>query len=219
MGQKVNPISLRIQLSKDWKAKWFSDKNYAELLGQDTKIREIIRTKFSRRGIARVLIERGAGEVTITVYTSKPGLVIGRGGAGIEELKKDIRKIAKDKIDINIEEVKNPDLVASLVAESIAISLERKFSFRRVIKQGLDRIKQAGAKGAKIQVAGRLNGVEMARREWISYGRIPLQTLRADIDYMAEEAHTTYGVIGIKVWIYKGDKFNKKNMVEKVGDE
>lgn len=220
MGQKVNPTSLRLQLNKDWRAKWFSDKNYAEFLTQDTKIRKMIRSKFSRRGVARVLIERGAGEIKITIHTSKPGLIIGRGGAGIDELKKDLKKITKDKVDINIEEIKNPDLSASLVAESIAIALEKKFSFRRVIKQAMDRIKQAGSKGAKIQVSGRLNGVEMARREWVSYGRIPLQTLRADIDYATEEAYTTYGVIGVKVWIYKGDRFVKKNQaIKKAGDK
>lgn len=220
MGQKVNPTSLRIQLSKDWKAKWFSKKNYADFLEEDFKIRKLIRKNLSRSGIAKVLIERGPSELKIVIQTSKPGLVIGRGGSGIEDLKKALKSITKEKVDINIEEIKNPDSVASLVAEAVALSLEKKFSFRRVIKQALDRIKQSGVKGGKIQVSGRLNGVEMARTEWVSYGRIPLQTLRADIDYATEEAYTTYGVIGIKVWIYKGDIFNKKSETQraKVGD-
>lgn len=206
MGQKVSPISLRISVTKDWRAKWFSKKDFASFLEEDIKIRKIVAEKLARRGVAKVIIERGANTVNITIYTSKPGLIIGRGGAGIEELKKGLNKISKEKTEINIEEIKDHDLHAKLVAENVASAMEKKISFRRVIKQALERIKQAGALGAKISVSGRLNGVEMARREWISFGKIPLQTLRANIDFAADEARTTYGVIGVKVWIYRKEK-------------
>ncbi|NTU69368.1 30S ribosomal protein S3 [bacterium] len=210
MGQKVNPTSLRLQINKNWKAKWFSDKNYAALLKEDFAIRKYVRKNYHRMGIADLIVERGANAVVVNIHTSKPGLVIGKGGSGIDEMRKSLSKITKERVEINIEEVKNPDSRAALVAENVALSLEKKFSFRRVIKQTLDRIKQAGAKGGKILVCGRLNGVEMARTEWVSFGRIPLQTLRADIDYCHEEANTTYGVLGVKVWIYKGDIFKNK---------
>lgn len=206
MGQKVSPVSLRISLSKAWKGKWFARKDFASFLEEDIKIRDIISQKWTRRGVAEILIERSANAVNITVYTSKPGLIIGRGGTGIEEMRKELAKIAKEKVEINVEEVKTPDLYAGLVAENVANALEKKISFRRVIKQALEKIRQAGAKGAKISVSGRLNGVEMARREWVSFGKIPLQTLRADIDFAKARAYTTYGVIGVKVWIYKGEK-------------
>ncbi len=210
MGQKVSPTSLRIILRKGWKSKWFSKKDFASFLNEDIKIRNEILKKWARKGIADIIIERNANIVSVSVYTSKPGLIIGRGGAGIEEMRKDLeRKFAK-KININVEEVDNADLNASLVAENIASALEKRISFRRALKQALERIKQAGAKGAKIAVSGRLNGVEMARREWVSFGKIPLQTLRADIDYSSQKAETTYGVIGIKVWIYKGEIFEEK---------
>ncbi len=208
MGQKVNPISFRTTIHKDWKAKWFfSGKQFAQFLEEDIKIRDLILKKWARRGIARVVIERGPSNVNISAYTSKPGLIIGRGGTGIEEMKKELEKISisKEKIEINIEEVKNPELHAVLVADNVAQALEKKISFRRVVKQALDKIKQAGAQGAKIAVSGRLNGVEMARREWVSFGKIPLQTLRADIDFAQAEAKTAYGAIGVKVWVYKGE--------------
>ena len=210
MGQKVSPISLRIAVSKDWRAKWFSKKDFASFLEEDIKIRKIIKKKLARRGVAKVVIERGANSVNIIIYTSKPGLIIGRGGAGIEEIKKDLSKKVKEKIEINIEEIKGHDLYAQLVAESVASALEKKISFRRVIKQALDRVKQAGALGCKISVSGRLNGVEMARTEWVSFGKIPLQTLRANIDFATDEAYTTYGVIGVKVWIYKKEESNQQ---------
>lgn len=212
MGQKVNPISFRTTIHKDWKAKWFSSrKQFAQFLEEDIKIRDLILKKWPRRGIARVVIERGPSNVNISAYTSKPGLIIGRGGTGIEEMKKELEKISisKEKIEINIEEVKNPELHAVLVADNVAQALEKKISFRRVLKQALDKIKQAGAQGAKIAVSGRLNGVEMARREWVSFGKIPLQTLRADIDFAQAEAKTAYGAIGVKVWVYKGETSRK----------
>lgn len=209
MGQKVSPTSLRISLNKAWKSKWFASKKFTSFFEEDIKIRNIISKKWTRRGIANILIERDANAVKITAYTSKPGLIIGRGGVGIEEMRKELEKIFNEKVDINVEEIKDADLYASLVAENVATALEKKISFRRVIKQSLEKIKQAGAKGAKVSVSGRLNGVEMARREWVSFGRIPLHTLRADIDYATANSYTTYGIIGVKVWIYKGDIFNK----------
>lgn len=205
MGQKVSPISLRIALNKNWKAKWFSEKKLASFLGEDFKIRNLIEKEWARKGIAELSIERDTNLIKITIKTSKPGLIIGRGGTGIEDMKKRLEKITVGKTEISIEEVKNPDSYASLMAENIALALEKKISFRRVIKQSLDRIKKSGVKGAKIAVSGRLNGVEMARREWVAFGKIPLQTLRADIDYATGRSYTTYGVIGIKVWIYKGE--------------
>jgi len=209
MGQKVSPVSLRMSLRKAWKSKWFSKKDFAAFLNEDIKLRDTIKKKWARKGIADVIIERNANIVSVAVYTSKPGLIIGRGGAGIEEMRKELERKFNKKININVEEVQNPDLYAALVAENIGSALERRISFRRVLKQALERVKQAGAKGAKIAVSGRLNGVEMARREWVSFGKIPLQTLRADIDYISQAAQTTYGVIGIKVWIYKGEVFEE----------
>jgi len=206
MGQKVNPVSFRLSLNKAWKAKWFSKGNFAALLEEDFKIRKLISKKWARKGIVGVYIERSANVVNITVLTSKPGLIIGRKGTGIEEMRKELGKISKERVEINIEEIKNSDLEAELVAENVAMALEKKISFRRVIKQALGKVKQAGAMGCKISVSGRLNGVEMARREWVSFGKIPLQTLRARIDFSSVSAYTTYGVIGVKVWIYKKDE-------------
>lgn len=211
MGQKVNPTSLRLAVNKNWKAKWFSKKDFASFLEEDFKIRKAIIKGWARRGVNRISIERGPGVVNIAAFTSKPGLIIGRGGAGIEDMRNELERLTNEKIEINIEEIKDPDTYARLVAENIASALEKKISFRRVIKQALDRIKQAGVKGAKIAVSGRLNGVEMARREWVAFGKIPLQTLRAEIDFAKEEAMTTYGIIGVKVWIYKGETIPRKN--------
>ncbi|OIP23037.1 30S ribosomal protein S3 [bacterium CG_4_10_14_0_2_um_filter_33_32] len=207
MGHKVSPISLRITVSKDWRAKWFSEKKFAEFLTEDFKIRDIILKKWAKKGIAEININRDVNLIKVTAKTSKPGLIIGRGGAGIDEMKRELEKTINGKVEISIEEVKNADIHAALIAEGIATALEKKISFRRVMKQFLERIKKAGAKGAKISVSGRLNGVEMARREWVSFGKIPLQTLRADIDYATGRSYTTYGVIGVKVWIYRGEKF------------
>ncbi len=211
MGQKVNPTSFRIALNKAWKSRWFSSTKFTSFLEDDIKIRDIISKKWARRGIADTILERDTNAIKITIHTSKPGLIIGRGGTGIEEMRTELGKHFKEKIEINVEEVKDSNLHAILVCENVAFGLEKKISFRRVIKQALERTKQAGAQGVKISVSGRLNGVEMARREWVSFGRIPLHTLRADIDYAACNSYTNYGVIGVKVWIYKGEVFNIKN--------
>ncbi|MGO1469587.1 MAG: 30S ribosomal protein S3 [Tissierella sp.] len=206
MGQKVNPHGLRVGVIKDWNSKWYADKkNFDEFLVEDDKIRKYMKKKLFIAGISKIEIERAANKVKISVYTSKPGMVIGRGGSGVEALRKDIEKMTGRSISINVEEVKNPSLDGQLVAENIASQLERRVSFRRAMKQVIQRTMRSGAKGIKTQVSGRLGGADMARTEGYDEGTIPLQTLRADIDYGFAEADTTYGKIGVKVWIYKGE--------------
>ncbi|HWR55523.1 MAG: 30S ribosomal protein S3 [Bacillota bacterium] len=205
MGQKVNPHGLRVGIIKTWDAKWYADKDYAKNLHEDVKIRDFIKQKLYATGIARVEIERAANRVKVIIHTAKPGMVIGRGGSGIEELKALLRRLTGKAIDINIAEVKQPELDATLVAENIAAQLEKRISFRRAMKQSVGRTMRMGAKGIKVMVGGRLGGAEIARSEGYREGSIPLHTLRADISYGTAEAHTTYGRIGVKVWIYKGE--------------
>lgn len=209
MGQKVNPLSYRLQVHKNWSSKWFAPKkDFAKWLNEDIKIREMIEKKFSSRPtVHRIDIERSANMVTVTVFTAKAGLVIGKGGAGVTELKNQIEKIAHMPVRINIEEVKRPDLSAKLVAESIARQLERRGNFRRAMKMAAQNTMNAGAKGVRIQIAGRLNNAEMARREKLIEGSVPLHTLRADVDFHVARANAPgVGIIGIKVWIYKGER-------------
>lgn len=208
MGQKVNPISFRLQVHKNWDSRWFaSKKDFSKWLAEDIKIRELIEDKFSSRPtINRIEIERSANLITITIHTAKAGVVIGRGGSGVAELKNNIEKIASLPIRINIEEVKRPELAAKLVAENIAHQLERRINFRRATKSSAQNTMNAGAKGIRIEVAGRLNGADMSRREKVIEGSVPLHTLRADIDYHNARAHTPDGIIGVKVWIYKGER-------------
>ncbi len=207
MGQKVNPISMRLQVNKNWRSKWFASKrDYASKLTDDLKMRKLIDKKTNgRAAINRVDIERSPNQVTITIQTGKAGVVIGRGGAGVNELKAEAEKIYKTPVRINIEEIKKSELYAKLVAENIASQLERRIAFRRAIKQASAASMRAGAKGIRIEVAGRLNGAEMSRREKEVQGSVPLHTLRADIDYAHVGAQTPAGVIGVKVWIYKGE--------------
>lgn len=207
MGQKVNPISMRLQVNKDWRSKWFVGKReYAAYLKDDLEVRRLISKKLgSRAAINRVEIARTPNLVTVTIHTAKAGVVIGRGGAGVTELKAEIEKIYKQSVRVNIEEVKKTDLHAKLVAENIAHQLERRMSFRRAIKSAAAATMRAGAKGIRIEVAGRLNGAEMSRREKEVQGSVPLHTLRADIDYALVPAQTPAGIIGVKVWIYKGE--------------
>lgn len=218
MGQKVNPHGLRIGVIKDWDTKWYANKaNFSKYLVEDVKVREFIKKKLYSAGISRIEIERAANKLKINVNTAKPGLVIGKGGAGIEELRKQIESLTGKSALINITEIKNPETNAQLVAENIASQLERRISYRRAMKQAMSRSMKMGAKGIKTQVSGRLNGAEIARREHYHEGTIPLQTLRADIDYGFAEANTTYGKLGIKVWIYKGEVLpavNKKAKAE-----
>lgn len=206
MGQKVNPHGLRVGIIKDWDSKWYANKkDFSDLLIEDNKIREYIKTKLYAAGIAKVEIERAANRVKVSISTGKPGMVIGRGGVGVEELRAELEKLTGKSVVVNVEEIKNLDMDAVLVAESIAEALERRISFRRAMKQAIQRTMRAGAKGIKTAVSGRLGGADMARTEGYSEGTIPLQTLRADIDYGFAEADTTYGKLGVKVWLYKGE--------------
>lgn len=205
MGQKVNPHGLRVGIVKDWDAKWFADKDFAANLHEDVKIRNFLKETLFVAGISRIEIERTAKRIRINISTAKPGMVIGRGGAGIEDIRKALARFTDKQIDINITEIKQADLDAILVAESVASQLERRISFRRAMKQAVGRTMRLGAKGIKIMVSGRLGGAEIARSESYREGSIPLHTLRADIDYGTAEAVTTYGNIGVKVWIYKGE--------------
>lgn len=208
MGQKVNPKSFRLQVHKNWDSRWFAGKrDFAKWLAEDIKIRDLIEKRFeSRPTINRIEIERSANLITVTIHTAKAGVVIGRGGAGVTELKQQIEKIASLPVRINIEEVKRPELAAKLVAENIARQLERRINFRRATKMTAQNTMNAGAKGVRIEVAGRLNNAEMARREKVIEGSVPLHTLRADIDFHTARAQTPAGIIGVKVWIYKGER-------------
>lgn len=208
MGQKVNPISFRLQVHKNWSSRWFAGKrDFPTWIAEDTKIREIVEKRFeSRPTINRVEIERSANLITVTIHTAKAGVVIGRGGVGVTELKAQLEKVVSLPIRINVEEVKRPALAAKLVAENIAHQLERRMNFRRAIKMAAQNTMSAGAKGVRIQVAGRLNNAEMARREKVIEGSVPLHTIRADIDFHVARAKTPAGIIGVKVWIYKGER-------------
>lgn len=206
MGQKVNPVGLRVGIIRDWESKWYAGKDFGDLLLEDVKIREHLKNKLKDSAVSRIEIERAASRVNVTIHTAKPGMVIGKGGSEVENLRNEITKIAGGKkVHINISEIKHPDLDAILVAESIAQQLERRVSFRRALKQAIQRTMRSGAKGIKTAVSGRLGGAEIARSEGYSEGTVPLHTLRADIDYGTAEAHTTYGRIGVKVWIYRGE--------------
>ncbi|MBR6641878.1 MAG: 30S ribosomal protein S3 [Clostridia bacterium] len=206
MGQKVSPHGLRVGIIKDWSSKWYANKQtFADYLAEDNKIRKYLKETLKTAGISSINIERKGTEVKVNVMAAKPGMIIGKAGAAIEELKKKLEKMTGKTVSLNIVEVKNLDMDATLVAESIASQLERRISFRKAMKQAMAKTMKAGAKGIKTQVSGRLGGAEIARSEHYSEGTIPLQTLRADIDYGFAEALTTYGIIGVKVWIYKGE--------------
>lgn len=205
MGQKVNPVGLRIGVIRDWESKWYAEKDYASLLHEDIKIRKFLKERLYDSAVPNIEIERAANRVNVTINTAKPGMVIGKGGTEVENLRQALTKMTNKKVHININEIKHPELNATLVAESIAQQLERRISFRRAMKQAIQRTMRAGAKGIKTTVSGRLGGAEIARSEGYSEGTVPLHTLRADIDYGTAEAHTTYGRLGVKVWIYRGE--------------
>lgn len=206
MGQKVNPVGLRVGVIRDWESKWFAEKDFGTLLLEDVKIREYLKNKLKDSAVSHIEIERAANRVNVTINTAKPGMVIGKGGAEVENIRQELTKLTGNKkVHINISEIKNPELDAILVAENIAQQLERRVSFRRAMKQTIQRTMRAGAKGIKTMVSGRLGGAEIARSEGYNEGTVPLHTLRADIDYGTAEAHTTYGRIGVKVWIYRGE--------------
>jgi len=215
MGQKVHPIGIRLGIVKDWTSKWYADsKDYADYLFTDLKVREYLKKKLQQASVSRIQIERPARNARITVHTARPGMVIGKKGEDIEVLRKEVSKMMGIPVHINIEEIRKPELDAQLVAESVAQQLERRIMYRRAMKRAVTNTMRLGAGGIKINVAGRLNGAEIARREWYREGRVPLHTLRADIDYGFAEAHTPSGVIGIKVWIFKGEVFNMAEQEE-----
>lgn len=205
MGRKVHPIGFRTGIIKDWLARWYADEQYADFLQEDIRLRRNIQTKYTDAGISTVEIERQANEVTVTIHTARPGVVIGRGGQRVDEMRSDLEKLISKKVRLNVQEIRQPELDAYLVARSIAEQLERRVAYRRAMKQSMARTMQAGAQGVRINCAGRLGGAEIARRQMMHQGQVPLQTLRADIDYGFTEAITTMGRLGIKVWIYKGE--------------
>lgn len=217
MGQKVNPKGLRIGIIRTWEGRWYADKNYGELLHEDLKIRKFIMTKLQQAGVPKVEIERAANRVKVSVHAAKPGIVIGRGGAEVENLRKTLETMTGKQVAVNIVEIKKPELDAKLVADSVAQQLEKRVSFRRAMKQTVGRTMRAGAQGVKISCSGRLGGAEIARTEWYNEGKVPLHTLRADIEYGFSEANTTYGKIGVKVWIYRGEVLPTKKLVQEEG--
>jgi small subunit ribosomal protein S3 len=209
MGHKVNPIGIRLGIAKDWNSKWFANKReYAEYLGADLKVRELLKKKLAQAGISKIQIERPAKTARVTIHTARPGVVIGKKGEDIEKLRKEVSAVMGVPAHINVTEVRKPELDAQLVAESIAQQLERRIMFRRAMKRSVQNAMRLGALGIKVNVGGRLNGAEIARSEWYREGRVPLHTLRADIDYGFAEAKTTYGIIGVKVWVFKGEIFD-----------
>src|SRR5579864_1473247 len=213
MGHKINPTSFRLKITDTWKSRWFSKTNYQRLLQEDVQIREYLELHLKNAGLVRIDIERlNDGTITVIIKTTKPGIIIGKGGAGIEELKKKVKaKLGiRKELKINIEEIRDVNLQAQVIANGIAEQLEKRVAFRRLMKQSLEQIMNAGAKGAKVAIGGRLNGADIARTEHLSSGKIPLHTLRADIDFSRSTAFTTYGTVGVKVWIYKGDVFEEK---------
>lgn len=210
MGRKVHPTSFRLGIIKDWQSRWYADRNYADLLLEDIRIRKTVGQRLTGASLSKIEIQRSANQIEVTLHTAKPGVVIGKGGQAVDQLRKDLETMTGKKVKINIEEVKQPELDAYLVAESIAEQISRRVSYRRALKQAVMRGQRAGAKGIRVRVSGRLGGAEMARSVWEREGRVPLHTIRADIDYGQVHAHTTYGRIGVKVWIYKGDVIEHK---------
>ncbi|MCA1057137.1 30S ribosomal protein S3 [Rossellomorea aquimaris] len=217
MGQKVHPVGLRVGVIRDWESKWYADKDYATLLHEDLKVREYIAKRLVDASVSKVEIERAANRINITVHTAKPGMVIGKGGTEVEALRKALNELTSKRVHINIVEIKRADVDAKLVAENIARQLENRVSFRRAQKQAIQRAMRAGAKGIKTQVSGRLGGADIARAEHYSEGTVPLHTLRADIDYAHAEADTTYGKLGVKVWIYRGEVLPTRKKSEEGG--
>lgn len=209
MGQKVNPISFRLGVTKTWSSRWYAKADYATLLHEDLKIREFLKKRLFNSGVSQIEIERAANKAKISIHTARPGLIIGKKGAEIETLKKDLAKITNKEVYLNIQEVRKPELDAQLVAENVAMQLERRIAFRRAMKKSVSSALKFGAKGIRITCSGRLGGAEMSRTEWYREGRVPLHTLRADIDYGFAEAKTTYGIIGVKVLIFKGEILNQ----------
>ncbi len=214
MGQKTHPYGFRLVYNKSWHSRWFAEHGYGKLLLEDLKLREQLKSRLAHAGVSEIDIERAADKLRVTIYTSRPGIVIGRKGAEVDKLRDDLQKQMGREVHINIQEIQRPELDAQLVAESIAGQLERRVSFRRAMKKAMESAFRFGAKGVKVMVAGRLGGNEIARTEWYQDGRLPLHTLKADIDYGFAEARTTYGVIGCKVWVYKGDLLRERRRLQ-----
>jgi small subunit ribosomal protein S3 len=215
LGQKVNPIGFRVGGIKTWRSQWFSEKNYSELVHEDIKIRKYLKKKLYHAGVSRVEIERAANKAKVNIYAARPGIIIGKKGSEIEKLRKDLEKVSQSEIIINILEVRKPEVDAQLVAENVALQLERRVAFRRAMKKCVTSSLKFGAKGIRINCAGRLGGAEMARSEWYREGRVPLHTLRADIDWGFAEANTAYGIIGVKVWMFHGEVLPGKKGADK----
>ena len=217
MGQKTNPIGNRLGFIKGWDSNWYGGKNYVEKIAEDHQIRRYLNARLSKASVSKIIIERTLKLVTVTVKTSRPGIIIGKGGQEVDKLKEELKKLTKKEVQINIFEIKRPELDAKLVADSVARQIEGRISFRRATKMAIASTMRMGAEGIKIQIAGRLNGAEMARTEMYKEGRTPLHTFRADIDYALSEAHTTYGRIGVKVWICRGEIYGKRDLSPTVG--
>ena len=212
MGQKTNPIGLRLGIIRSWESRWFSEKSYSNLLQEDINLRKFLQKRLRSAGISRIVIERPAKLANIILYTSRPGVIIGKKGSDIEKLKKEVSKLVSGDVNINIVEIKKPELDSQLVADNIAQQLEKRVAFRRAMKRAVQSAMRLGAEGIRVNCAGRLGGAEIARTEWYREGRVPLHTLRADVDYGVSRANTTYGICGVKVWIFKGEKFDKDNI-------
>ena len=205
MGQKVHPIGFRLGFNKTWRSRWYAEKDYANLLHEDVKLKKELKKRFAHAGVSRVDIERAANKLKISIFTSRPGIIIGRKGQEVDKLKQEIQKRSGKEVFINIQEILKPELDAQLVSESVALQLEKRIAFRRAMRKAVDAALRFGARGIKIRVSGRLNGAEIARSEWYLHGQLPLHTLRADVDFGFHEAHTTFGQIGVKTWIYRGE--------------
>ena len=207
MGQKVHPYGFRLGINRTWRSRWFAHKDYGALLHEDLNLKAMLKKKFAHAGISRIEVERAANKLTVIIFTSRPGIIVGKKGTEIEKLKKDLQTLTGREINLRIQEINKPELDAQLVGEGITQQLEKRIAFRRAMRRAVDSTLRFGAKGIKVRVGGRLNGAEIARSEWYLHGQLPLHTLRADIDYGFAQAFTTYGVIGVKVWIYKGEVF------------
>jgi small subunit ribosomal protein S3 len=214
MGQKVNPIGFRVGVNRTWDSRWYAKKDYAILLHEDFKLRKYLKQKLNHAGVSKIEIERAASKIKINILTARPGVVIGKKGTGIDALKAEVQKLTKNEVFLNIQEVRKAEIDATLIAENIAMQLEKRISFRRAMKKAIQSAIRLGVKGVKVAVSGRLDGADIARREWYNEKSVPLHTLRADIDYGTAEALTTYGLIGVKAWVYKGDILTAKEQTE-----
>ena len=210
MGQKVHPYGFRLGFNKTWRSRWFADKDYAKLLHEDLKLRSELKRRFAHAGVSRIDIERAANKLKVDIHTSRPGIIIGRKGTEVDRLRQELQKVTGREVFINILEIQKPELDAQLISESVAAQLEKRIAFRRAMRKAVESALRFGARGIKVRVSGRLNGAEIARSEWYLHGQLPLQTLRADIDYRFAEASTTYGQIGVKVWLHKGERLTPR---------